>query len=203
VACCEDASRVDAKHVLDDWDKFLHVLQVSLLHVRSSRGSATVIRVRLPTCRNANTLHIDGNSERIYVWVVEPSLLLNGLGLCIVAVECENDRRCLVDIIISRDVDEETSRHPVRRRHVKPYTRSVRGQVCRNWNSTTSACSCNWDGVVWVRRDVTNQSCLAVSRISETAESRLEVACAAYKDGSFASRRVVTLQRAVVDASSC
>jgi hypothetical protein len=100
-------------------------------------------------------------------------------------------------------VDEKASRHPVRRRHIESYTRSVRGQVCRNRYSTSSASSCDWDGVVWVRRDISNQSRLAVSRISETAESCLEIACAAYKDGSFASRRVVALQRAVVDASSC
>lgn len=203
MACCKDASRVDAEHVFNDWDKLLDILQISLLSIASCSSSDTVIRIRLPTCRNANTLHVDGNSKWIRVWVVEPSLLLNGLRLGIIAMERENDRRRLVDIIISRNVDEETSRHPVRRRHVEPYTRSVRGQVCRNRYSTSSASSCDWDGVVWIRRDVSNQSRLAVGRISETAKSCLEIACAAYKDGSFASRRVVALQRAVVDASSC
>jgi hypothetical protein len=99
-------------------------------------------------------------------------------------------------------VDEEASRHPVRRRHVESHTRPVRSQICRYRYSTTSTRSCNWDGVVWVGRNVSNQSCLVGSGASETAESRLEVASAAYKDGSFASRRVVTLQSAVVDASS-
>ena len=92
MSCRKDASRVDAEHVLDDWDKFLHILQVSLLSIASVGGSDTVIRVRLPTGRNADTLHVDCNSKRISVWVVEPGLLFNSLGLCVVAMERENDR---------------------------------------------------------------------------------------------------------------
>ena len=92
MSCRKDASRVDAEHVLDDWDKFLHILQVSLLSIACVSGSNTVIWVRLPACRNTNTLHVDGNSKRIGVWVVKPGLLFNSLGLCIVSMERENDR---------------------------------------------------------------------------------------------------------------
>lgn len=188
MSCCKDASRVNAEHILDDWDKFLHILQVPLLSIAGVSGSDTVVRVRLPTCRNSNTLHVDGNSERICVGVVKPGLLFDSLGLCIVPMERKNDRRRLVDVVVSRYVDEETSRHPVRRRHVESHTRSVRSQIRWYGYATTSACSCNWNGVVWIRRNVSNQSCLVGSRVSETAESRLEVASAAYKDSSFASR---------------
>jgi hypothetical protein len=92
VACCKDASRVDAEHVLDDRDEFLHILQVSLRSIGSSRSGTAVIRIRLPTCRSANTLHVDGNSERVRVWIIKPGLLLNGLGLGIVTMEGEDDR---------------------------------------------------------------------------------------------------------------
>ena len=92
MSCCKDASRVDAEHVLDDNNKFLNILQISLLGIASVGGCDAVIRVGLPTCRNANTLHVDGNSKRIRVWIVQPSLLFNCLGLCIVAMERKNDR---------------------------------------------------------------------------------------------------------------
>jgi len=202
VACCKDASRVDAEHALDDCDKFLYINQISLLSIGSSGSSNTVVRVRLQTCRNANALHVDGNSERICVWIVEPGLLLDSLGLSIVAMEREYDRRRFVDVVVSRYVYEETSRHPVGRRHVESYTRSVCSQVCRYRYSTSSACSCNWDGIVWVWRNEAYQSCLAGSRGCETAKSGLEVARTTYIDGSFTIRRGVTLQRAVVDANS-
>lgn len=92
MSCCKYASRVDAEHVLDDNDKFLHILQVSLLGIAGVSGCDAVIRVGLPTCRNANALHVDGNSEWIRVWVVKPGLLFDSLGFCIVAMERKNDR---------------------------------------------------------------------------------------------------------------
>lgn len=92
MAKCKDASRVDAEHVLDDWDKLLHILQVSLWGICRICCGTAVVRVRFPTCRSTDTLHVDGNSEWIGVWVVDPGLLLNGLRLCIVAMEREDDR---------------------------------------------------------------------------------------------------------------
>ena len=92
MAKCKDASRVDAEHILNDRDEFLHILQVSLLRIAGIGGSDTVIRIGLPACRNADTLHVDGNSEWIRVWVVDSGLLFDSLGLCIVAMEREDDR---------------------------------------------------------------------------------------------------------------
>jgi hypothetical protein len=71
---CQDASGVDAEHALDDCDKLLHVDQVPLLLIPSSCSSDAVIWVRLETCRSADTLHVDGDSERIYACVVQPGL---------------------------------------------------------------------------------------------------------------------------------
>ena len=148
MAHCKDTSGVDAEHALDGCDKFFHIDGIPLLAVPNSRSSHAVVRVRLETCRTARTLHVDSDSERIDACIVQLGLCLNSFGRGTIAMECENDGRCLVDVVISRDVYEETSWHSIRRGHVKSCARSIGSQVCRQRHSTSSACSGHRDSVV-------------------------------------------------------
>jgi hypothetical protein len=167
VAHRKDASGIDTEHALYDCDKLLHVDQVPLLLISRSCSSDAVIWVRLPTCRSADTLHVDGDGERIGACVVQPGLPLNILGRPLIAMEREDDRRCPVDVVVSRNMYEETSRYPIRRSHVESRTWAIRGQVCRQSHTTTSACSCDWDGEVRLWWNISDQSCLTGTRICE------------------------------------
>lgn len=199
VTNCKNASRVDTEQALHVHDQLLDIVHVPLQIVRRARARSTVLWIRLEACRATCTLNIDSDGVWICNSIAEPSLSLDARGCPTVAMECKDDRRRLVDVVVLWDVYEEGSGNVVGRSKAELYAWSVGGEIGRQRRSTSSTCGCNWSDVVGIRWEVSNQSCLVSTRICQARVRCLEIAYAANINSCSAARLSITFYHTVLD----
>jgi hypothetical protein len=105
VSSRKDTGRVDAEGILQTEDQLLEEVSVPYLVVWAGLGTRTVAGIRLvASLAAANSLDIYSDGERVQARFVESSLSFNARGSAAIAMESKNDRRCLVDVVVLRDV---------------------------------------------------------------------------------------------------